>query len=131
MGTMRPRMLVPVLLFALTGGAAPPSEEAKGFVLVSVRDIPAGEQVQEQDLTEVPLPPEWRSEGLINPSGRAYIVGQRLQLPVLKGDIFAWALFENRRDMSFSESCVKALGWPRDAAEQVARARQVLVERQP
>lgn len=131
MGTKPLRMLVPVLLFALTGGAAPPSEEAKGFVMVAVRDLAAGERVQEQDLTQVQLPPEWRSKGLIDPAGLKYILGQPLQLPALKGDVLSWSMFETRRDTSHSDACAKALGRPRSAEEQVARARQVVLERQP
>ncbi|MFY0565218.1 SAF domain-containing protein [Archangium lansingense] len=133
---MRPHhllMLAPLLVVMM--GARPGKEPRapapeQVSITVAVRDIAAGERVTEADFTDLLVPKEWVTTSLVKPDSREYIIGQRVLLPVMKGDLISWSLFETTRDSTIRESCASASGQPATAAEQVSRARQVLLERQ-
>ncbi|QRK04204.1 hypothetical protein JQX13_28475 [Archangium violaceum] len=132
---MRPHHLllfVPLLVVVL--GARPEKERQSSApeqvsVTVAVRDLATGELVTEADITNVLVPREWVTSSLIQSDSRQYIIGQRVLLPVMKGDLLSWNLFETTADPTLRERCASATGQPETAAEQVSRARQTLVER--
>lgn len=132
---MRPHHLllfVPLLVVVL--GARPEKEPRASApeqvsVTVAVRDIATGERVTEADVTTLLVSREWVTSSLIQSDSRQYIIGQRVLLPVMKGDMLSWNLFETTFDSTLRERCASATGQPGTAAEQVSRARQTLVER--
>jgi Flp pilus assembly protein CpaB len=133
---MRPHhllMLAPLLVAVL---GAKPGKEPRApapeqvSVTVAVRDIAAGERVTEADVTDVLVSTEWVTTSYVKSDSRQYIIGQRVLLPVMKGDLFAWNLFETTADSTLRERCASVTSQPATAAEQVARSRQVLLERQ-
>lgn len=131
---MRPHhllMLVPLLVVSL---GAQPGKEPKDStpeqvsVTVAVRDIAAGERVTEADIADVLVPKEWVTSSYVKPDSRQYIIGQRVLLPIMKGDMISWNLFDPSSS-PLTGSCARASGQPATAAEQVARSRQILLER--
>jgi hypothetical protein len=129
-----PLLLLAPLLVALLGAKpakpsrAPAPEQVS--VIVAVRHLAVGELVTEADVAEVQVPKDWATTSLVKPDSRQYIIGQRLLLPVMKGDLISWNLFETTRDPAIRERCASASAQPETAMEQVVRARQVLLTRQ-
>lgn len=125
-------LLAPLLVFVL--GARPGKEPRapapeQVSVLVAVRDLAVGERVTGADFTEVQVSKEWASSSIVKPEFREYILGKPVLLPVMKGDLISWSLFEITLDSTLHESCARVSGPPSTAAEQVSRARQLLLER--
>lgn len=71
----------------------------------------------------------WVTSSLVKPEFREYVLGKPVLLPVMKGDLISWSLFEITLDSTLHESCARVTGQPAAAAEQVSRARQLLLER--
>ena len=117
--------LLPILL-----GAKPPARPAQATLLVATRDLAVGEVVTEADVAELQVDKEWAPPSLVGADSKQYILNQRLVHPMLKGDTFMWALFETTKDSTPRERCARAAALPRTALEQVARSRQVLLERE-
>lgn len=131
---MRPHhllMLAPLLVVVL---GAKPEKEAKAsdpervVIVIAMRDMAAGERVTWEDVAQILVPREWVTTSYVKPDSVSFIIEQQVLLPVMKGDVLTWSLFETSKS-PISASCAKATGQPATAAEQVARSRQVLLER--
>ncbi|WNG45194.1 hypothetical protein F0U60_14570 [Archangium minus] len=133
---MRPHHLllfVPLLVILLgarpeKGARRAPTPE-RVSVIVAMRDLATGERVTEADVANIQVSKEWVTSSFVQWDSRQYIIGQRVLLPVMKGDLLSWNLFETTSDTTLRERCASATGQPATAAEQVSRARQTLVER--
>ncbi len=105
---------------------APATEQVP--IAVAVWDIAADEFVAQEDVAQVLVPKEWVTSSYVKADSAVYIIGQRVRLPVMQGDLFTWPLFDFST-ATLSEHCARATGQLTTAAEQVARSRQVLLER--
>jgi hypothetical protein len=114
------------LLAPLLVGATPPQKQ----VVFARRDLAAGEVVRQADLELKSVPAEL-FPGAIGSKDVATIVGHRLVFPVLAGERVRWAAFHNLGGDPTLAACMKALGPEPKAADEIAAARQALIQRHP
>lgn len=130
-----------VLFAVVCGGAfsacgvaqAQNGKEAKGTqVVFATRDLAAGEVVTFDDLTKGVLPDDWPMGSAVTPFTVSYIVNQRVNVPVMKGDVLRWFVFETApSEQEAVDRCRQVSAPAATAAEQVARSRQVILSRKP
>ena len=121
-------LLVLLLVLVAQPGQTASARTARISVAVAARDLAAGELVAEADIAQVLVSEEWMTTSLVRSDSRQDIVGQRLLLPMVKGDPFVWTLFKTSTDSTLRDGCAQAVRTPGTASEQVARARQRMVE---
>jgi Flp pilus assembly protein CpaB len=106
----------------------PPNEVA---VVIATRDLAAGETVTLEDVSQRRLPAEWATTSSVKPDSANDIINQRVNLPVMKGDILYWSFFEVVRSDESQDRCRQLTQSGKSAVEQLARARQVVLRRSP
>ena len=129
---MRPsRWLAMICLLSLNVAAGDPSRLAPADVevVVAARDLAAGETVTSADLAKRTIPAKLITSSMVKIDSAQYIVSQRLQLPVLKGGILTWGHFEMSSNHAILDGCLEAEKLPSTAIEQIARARQAVLQR--
>jgi pilus assembly protein CpaB len=123
-----PLLLVLLLVLVARPGQTASTRTARISVAVAARDLAAGERVTEADIAQVLVSEEWMTTSLVRSDSRQDMVGQRLLLPMLKGDPFVWNLFKTSTDSTLRDGCTQAARTSGTASEQVARARQLVIE---
>jgi Flp pilus assembly protein CpaB len=130
------RAALAALATVLLVGAAPASDETDVAdekketvrVLVASRDLAAGETLRAEDMTEAEVPARWATSAVVKPDSVDYVVSQRLNSPVLRGDMIRWSAILIGGAAEF-EACHKVVGEPGSAAQSVARSRRRILER--
>lgn len=94
-------------------------EARAGWVLVPVvvagRDFEPGETVPFTDVAQRSVPEQLVTSSMIRPDSTAYVIGQKLSVPVRKGEPMRWAFFAAATEESrfeedrLSEECQRAL----------------------
>jgi Flp pilus assembly protein CpaB len=120
---MRPAL---VLLVPLLVSAAPQQRQ----VLFAKRDLAAGEILQQADV-ELRLVPAELFPGAVGERDVATVVRHRLVFPVLAGERIRFAAFHNQGGEPAVAGCLRALGPQAPAADEIAAARQTLIQRHP
>ena len=111
------------MVAALLVAAAPAKDEVA--VVVAVRDIAAGEVVTFEDIAQARVAKKLVTASSVKADSASYIVNQKLNLPVLKGDVLYWSFFETSK-ASLQHARCAAFGASGGTPEsQVARARQI------
>ncbi len=98
-------------------------------VVVATRNIAAGETVTYDDLAQRPAPEAIVTSSIVKPDSTKYIAGQRVLLPVLAGDMLLWSDFEMSSDQETYRACAELTHEGSNAEQQVARARQRVLQR--
>lgn len=128
----RNRLLPLAALLLLTLGAGPtpapavPRSEPLLF-LAATRDIAAGETLTSDELAAIQVPKEWVTSSLVKADLRKSLVGSRLSVPLLRGDLMMWHVL-GFFDPYAQVMCARSTDQPPKAVEQVARARHVILE---
>lgn len=85
-------LLATLLVYAYVQKAK--EEAVKGWILVDVivasRDIPAGAGLDLGMLAKRRVPKQFLSEGVVVPQERDQLVGQRINVPLKRGDLLRW-----------------------------------------
>ncbi|HVG57193.1 MAG TPA: SAF domain-containing protein [Hyalangium sp.] len=107
-------------------GAAEPHPDALVPIVVAARDLPAGTVVTFDDLLQRGIPARLVTSSIVKPESASYVVQQPLMLPLLAGDPVQWSFFQlSPKDVH--EACAKFEADEGSAAQQVARARQIVL----
>ena len=106
--------------------AAPPEPGARVRIFVAARDLPAGTVLKREDVEERSVPEAMVTRSLLNPASVAYLVDQRLVLPMLAGDPVQVPFFESLHVEAY-QACAKLEREDVSAAQQVARARHLVI----
>lgn len=101
--------------------------EAPVTVVIATRDLAVGEVVTSGDLAQLEVPAKYVTSSVVKPDSASYIVDQKVQVPVLKGDFILWSAFETTTVGEASQKCFEVGAPGKTAAEQVARMRARLV----
>lgn len=111
--------------------AAEPTESQYAEVLVAARDLPVGSVVTFDDLMVRKLTKGYLSTSVVMAEVADFINGQKVLLPILKGDLVHWSFFSLPDPVAkeIRERCPETKGNDTSAEEQVARARQVVLSR--
>lgn len=112
-----------LLLLAWVLSADPSKEEVT--VVVATRDLMAGETVTFDDIAQEKIGKRFVSASVVKPDSASYIVNQKLNYPVLKGDLMYWSFFETAKATQKNQRCLALAAKGANAAAQVAQARQV------
>jgi hypothetical protein len=124
------RSVLPVLgvwLLGVLGGAlgyhvlrrtqgAEQAVEKRVRVTVASRDIAAGSALTAQMTSERLVPEHSVSDLVVRPAGAAFVVGQKVTVPVLAGEMLSWSQFEAPRN--------RGCAWIEQAAGECAGSRR-------
>ena len=92
-------------------------------VLVAAQDLPPGQAVTAQMISQRNVPEQFVTASVIKPDSASYILNQRLSVPVRAGDLLNWTYFASSRptkggrmtDPPVVEECQRALQQRPDA----------------
>lgn len=87
-------------------------------VVVLGRDVPEGQALTFEDLTQRQLPSQFASASVVTPNDVSRVVGRGPSMPLKKGDLLLWAAFT---DYSATDECFGAIASKVKAAKDKAR----------
>jgi len=127
------RVLLLALGLALTASAGTrrPYAEKKVKIVVAARDLPAGHIIiAPADLAVIEISEDAATRSMVEGEQRKYLEGRRLAFPMLEGDPVLSSLFESQEGgEEISQLCADAVREAPSAEGQIARHRQVVLER--
>ena len=127
---MRRLMIMAVLSMLASAcseaSAAEPNPDALVPIVVAARDLPAGAVLTFDDIAQRSVPARWVTSSIVKPDSVSYVVNQPLMLPLLEGDPLLWSFME-AGPKEAHEACAKFEADDSSAAQQVARARQIVL----
>ncbi|MFO0599892.1 MAG: hypothetical protein U0228_31575 [Myxococcaceae bacterium] len=119
---------VVLALWAVTARAEP-----EVLVLVATVDLPAGAVVKPDFMGSKRVPASIATRSVVRADSASYLVEQRVNEPVLAGDLLRWDAFETT-DRASVEACVKRVSSGdarKDVRQQRANVKAKAVARPP
>ncbi|MBI5545911.1 MAG: Flp pilus assembly protein CpaB, partial [Deltaproteobacteria bacterium] len=79
-------------------------------VIVASQDIAEGTLITYELISQRPIPEQFVTSSVVKPDGAAYLVGQKVLVPVQAGDPLVWTQFETSRASERLSSIVQRKG---------------------